>query len=547
MVGRAIRVEPTAAEEPPYTDGQVIYLAAGPDGASKHIDTLVSQAALLAAGSLDLGVMRKLLGRPGAARRYLAVEGWRALAVTAGSLPRVPLVRAATRTELLSSSPEESLALAVGRRPLPEPPPAFGVLRPRRVLAVGPVEDAAALTARELEKQQEREDELPEFDENEETESIGILLKLFSSSLRNPAAQWLQKLLGAGRQLGSGSAGAELPIGGARLTNRGGAEGVVTTLPARLAPILVTSERGWGWKYPEWDADQSRYREQWCTVTEVDPGPSDLRPFNPPLVDLRRRLARLGVGLERRRRQPQGDDIDLDAAVESRVEALAGSTPDEGLYVESQRHRRSLAVLVLLDISGSVVDRGGVHGNAHEQQRRAAALLVDTLHGLGDRVALYAFRSEGRSSVYLVRVKRFDEVLDGMTYERLGGLNPGGYTRLGAAIRHSTHVLVHQAGTEQRLLVVLSDGVPYDHGYEGACGEADASHALAEARREGIGCLCLTLGATTEPRALRRVFGTAAHARAPRIEDLTARLAPLFRQALASADLQRRLAQRGVA
>jgi nitric oxide reductase activation protein len=255
-------------------------------------------------------------------------------------------------------------------------------------------------------------------------------------------------------------------------------------------------------------------------------------------------MARLGVGLERRPRQPQGDDIDLDAAVEARVELLAGSTPDDGVYIESQRRRRSLAVLVLLDVSGSVAERSTVHGSAHEQQRRAAALLLDTLHGLGDRVALYGFRSQGRSSVYLIRVKTFDETVNGATYERLGGLTPGGYTRLGAAIRHSTHILATQAGTDRRLLVVLSDGFPYDDGYEGAYAEADARRALVETRRQGIGCLCLTLGASTSQKGLSRVFGSAAHANASRLEDLTDHIGPLFRQAMASADLQRRLAQR---
>jgi nitric oxide reductase activation protein len=229
---------------------------------------------------------------------------------------------------------------------------------------------------------------------------------------------------------------------------------------------------------------------------------------------------------------------------------LAGTTPDGGVYIESQRRRRSLAVLVLIDISGSVADRASAsaHGlggrTAHEQQCRAAAMLLDTLHGLGDRVALYGFRSHGRGAVYLVRVKGFDETVNGVTYERLGGLTPGGYTRLGAAIRHSAQILTTQAGTDRRLLVVLSDGFPYDDGYEGTYAEADARRALAEARRQGVGCLCLTLGASTAPKGLRKVFGTAAYANAACLEDLTGHLGPLFRKAIMSADLQRRLAQR---
>ena len=86
------------------------------------------------------------------------------------------------------------------------------------------------------------------------------------------------------------------------------------------------------------------------------------------------------------------------------------------------------------------------------------------------------------------------------------------YTRMGAAIRHGSSVLEEQGGTVRRLLVVLSDGFAYDHSYEGDYAEADARRALAEARRRGTACLCLSIGAGTDAESLRRVFGTAAHA-----------------------------------
>ena len=50
----------------------------------------------------------------------------------------------------------------------------------------------------------------------------------------------------------------------------------------------------------------------------------------------------------------------------------------------------------------------------HEQQRAAAAALTVALHDLGDRVALYAFQSQGRSAVHVLPVKRFDDNLDAL-------------------------------------------------------------------------------------------------------------------------------------
>ena len=189
-------------------------------------------------------------------------------------------------------------------------------------------------------------------------------------------------------------------------------------------------------------------------------------------------------------------------------------------------------MLLLLDISGSVSERSANGGTVHEQQRAVVGALAESLHDLGDRVAVFAFRSHGRSAVHVVPVKRFDDQLDTASLRRLSGLEPGGYTRLGAAIRHGAATLEHSGGTARRLLVVVSDGFAYDHGYQGAYGEADARRALGEARRRGVGCLCLSIGADIDAAALRRVFGTAAHASIPRAEMLAGVVGPLFRTAL---------------
>jgi nitric oxide reductase activation protein len=175
----------------------------------------------------------------------------------------------------------------------------------------------------------------------------------------------------------------------------------------------------------------------------------------------------------------------------------------------------------------------------HELQRAAAAALVVALHQLGDRVALYAYHSRGRSAVHLLPVKRFGDDLDARAMQRLHGLVPGAYSRLGAAIRHGAAVLEQEGATSRRLLVVLSDGLAYDHGYEPVHGAADARRALAEARRRGTGCLCLSLGAGTDADALRRVFGSAAHAAIPELEQLGRAIGPLFRAGLRSAEVQR--------
>ena len=544
MAGRAVALEPTEEGAPGYTDGRIVYIPACADRA-ELLAFLAVQGALLAAGSLEPVLMKRMTGRASVARRYLAVEGWRALAEMAGRLPALPIVEAAGGADRPSSSPEQSLELALGRRPVADPPPVFGVIRPGRIRAAAEVVAATAPTPRDLAGGLPP-DLLPEVDDDdaEDTVPLGSLSRLFNGGIQTGLSLWLTKKFGGRGQPEEGGGGSDLPMGGSRAVARVGANAQLCLFPVTLGPVEVDTERGRGWRYPEWDVHAGRYRPEWCSVTEFDPQVTDpAASARPHSAELERRLARLAVALERHRRQAQGDDIDLDAAVEARIDARSGLTPREQVYLETQRTRRSLSVLVLVDVSGSSAERTATAGDVLRHQREAAAILAGALAALGDRVAVFGFRSRGRS-VTLLRVKDFDDQLTGDAYGRLAALAPSGYTRLGAAIRHGAHVVDRRGGTERRLLVVLSDGFPYDDGYEGRYAEADARRSLAEARRNGIGCLCLSLGATNDPETLRRVFGTAAHAGAAQFDDLIPDLGRLFRGAIASADLQRRLTQR---
>ena len=117
----------------------------------------------------------------------------------------------------------------------------------------------------------------------------------------------------------------------------------------------------------------------------------------PDGLALRRSLARLGLGLTRCRRQRQGDDIDIDAAVEARVDALAGSPHDDDFYVESLRRRATSPSWSCSTSRARPASPAPPGKTVHEHQRSAAAALTAALHDLGDRVALYAFNSRGRT------------------------------------------------------------------------------------------------------------------------------------------------------
>jgi hypothetical protein len=540
LAGRAVAVAPLQQGEPSWTDGQTVHVDPA-DGPRANLESVAVHASLIAAGSLDSEVMGSLVRRPRIANRYLSIEGRRALAANAGLLPRALAHLLDPGSALRTDAPQTSLSLASGKGAIDDAPTCFGVIRAKKVLAVGARaaaqskgEAAGHVPRREsAEALEELDDDIDDVDDPD----------LFTSPVGGGGfiGKWLKKMLSSARQSGSGDGppGADSPTHRMNSANRGGYSVVSTaTVASEEVPDIKTD----GVKYPEWDVEHRRYRPDWCTVREVDP---KIKASAAQAIDgaigVRRPLARLGMGLHRRHRQPQGDDIDIDAAVEARVEVMAGSAPDEAVYLDSLRRRRDLSVLLLLDVSGSTAEPGTVGRTVHQQQRAAVADLTVALHDLGDRVALYAYYSQGRAAVTVMPVKQFDDHLDARVMRRLNSLEPGAYSRLGAAIRHGSTVLESRGGTSRRLLVVLSDGLAYDHGYERAYGAADARRALTEARRRGTGCVCLTVGAGTDAGVLRKVFGSAAHATIGRPEQLGAVIGPMFRSALRSAEVRRRV------
>jgi nitric oxide reductase NorD protein len=544
LAGRPVAVAELPPGEPSWTDGQTIFV-----GGSAKLESIAVHASMLAAGSLHRDVVRPLVRHPRLARRFLAIEGHRALIANSQLLPGVLASVADRRIAGYSDSPAGSLSIAAGRTVIDDPAPEFGVIRAAKVLA------ASSQSAKEQDQETPGHvprrggpKELEEFDDDEIDDSDDP--DMFTSPVGGGGfiGKWLKKMLSSARKTGSGGGppGADNPTHRTNSANRG--------LHAVSSLASTSSEDGDdhkiptaadGVRYPEWDATRKSYRSAWCTVREVEPKiKAHLSPATSPLdgvISVRRPLSRLGMGLHRRHRQSQGDDIDIDAAVEARVEVLAGSVPDEAVYLDSLRRRRDLSVLLLLDVSGSAAEPGTVGRTVHQQQLAAVANLSVALHDLGDRVALYAYYSQGRGAVSMVPVKRFNDHLDSQVMKRLNSLQPGAYSRLGAAIRHGSAVLEARGGTSRRLLVVLSDGLAYDHGYERAYGAADARRALTEARRRGTGCVCLTIGAGTDVQSLRRVFGSAAHATIARPDQLADVIGPLFRSALRSAEVRRRV------
>ena len=529
IAGRSVDIAEASVGEPAHTNGQVIFVSAGRSMVEQRREMLV-QSALLGAGSLDQRLVKALHGRPTVTRRYLALEGRRVLAELAEMVPFAAAL--VSDEEPDTATAEQSLEMARARTTVAGPPEWFGAIRPSRLLAPA-ARPGARATTNDLRFQFDPADE-PETDDDGEQSGESRILKLFETPLFNSqtASDFLRKLLGSSRSSSDNAPGGELHVGSVRRAQQVG--GNARPLSARIhftdddkpgAAIGVG-----GTLQPEWDVHNNRYRPEWCRVIDFPlTVPADISAAGVPRDDaLRRRLLRIGLGPKIFRGRLDGDELDTDALIDLSVDLRAGHSPPEHVYLESRKAARNLGILILLDSSGSATDTDPDGLAVHDHQRRAAATLAVTLEELGDRVAVYALRSQGRHTVHLPAIKTFGQRFGAVGRARLNQLQPSGYTRLGAGIRGAGEILKSEAGTPNRLLVVLSDGFPYDDGYEGRYAEADVSKALEELRTDGVACLCLSLGSPTATDALDRVFGSTGHASAPTLGDLSPQIDELI-------------------
>lgn len=293
--------------------------------------------------------------------------------------------------------------------------------------------------------------------------------------------------------------------------------------PDERGPVVAT--------YPEWDRAAGVERPAWTVVRDTPAALGDASALDARLERLAgfgKRIDRLVRGARvgraaRLKRQPEGFDLDLDAAVDAAIALRTGDVPDERIHRASGKRARDVATVVLVDVSESTRDRVG-GASVLEIETLAVAALGRAMEALGDAFAVRAFASCGRDDVRLTRVKDFDDRFDASAAARLAGLSPGLSTRLGAALRHVGEEL-ETVRAHRKLVIALTDGEPSDIDVADPLDLVeDARRAALSLRRRGIDVFGVTLG---QGRS-NAVFGRANTIPAARLEDLPARLSELY-------------------
>ena len=130
-------------------------------------------------------------------------------------------------------------------------------------------------------------------------------------------------------------------------------------------------------------------------------------------------------------------------------------------------------------------------------EKEASVLIVEALEAIGDAYGIYGFSGYGRENVEFHVIKDLDERFDDDVRRRIDKIEPIRSTRMGPAIRHTISKL-NDYDAKVKILILVSDGRPQDHGYgrdrtEKEYAVHDTKQALNEAKRDGITPFLITV------------------------------------------------------
>ncbi len=271
-----------------------------------------------------------------------------------------------------------------------------------------------------------------------------------------------------------------------------------------------------GVPYPEWDYRESRYKKNWSWVQEKRLGDSNTTETNRLMKQYSGALKRLKKAIQSQKptrmspkvKQMDGDEIDLNAVVEYMAEKISGRSPIPAIYRRREMRQREISVILLADMSTSIMQHlpeGG--GRLVDRIRAGVLLFAEGMEEVGDNYAIAGFCSKYRDNVSYYNIKDFDEAYNDDVRSQIGGMSGRLATRMGAAIRHATKHF-ERVDSRRRLLLLLSDGRPedYDDGGDRRYLHEDTRMAVKEAVAKGVHPFCITVD-TMANQYLPQIFG----------------------------------------
>ena len=264
-------------------------------------------------------------------------------------------------------------------------------------------------------------------------------------------------------------------------------------------------------EYDEWDFSKRAYKKNFCKVypkTLIEPDVAyytkTLNENRATLVGLRKMLTTVNNKYQQQRRQTQGEEFDIDAITDLFIDVKSGHTPSEKIYVSKRKKEKDLSILLLLDISLS--SDGYAAGNrVIDVEKQVSILFGEILNEFNIDFSIDCFYSKTRNHATYLSIKGFDDAWNTAKY-KVGAIEPSGYTRIGAALRHSG-ALLDKRDTKNKWVILISDGKPNDYDkYEGKYGINDVKQALRELNERQINSYALAIEANAK-YYLPQMFG----------------------------------------
>lgn len=287
----------------------------------------------------------------------------------------------------------------------------------------------------------------------------------------------------------------------------------------------ITPDHRPGIPYPEWNAWTKSFMRDHVAVLERAHPSRSRQPGTIP-ADLRKWFEE-HTHRAMKNRLEDGSDLDVEEYVSHYIDVSTGEAGQPRIFRELLPSSRDVTTALLLDGTSSL----GVHGGRIFRLELACAdALSRAMIHARERHGIFVFTGNTRHRVEVRCLKDFE---DPRFVPPSGlGLQTGGYTRLGAPLRHLTSRLLAQP-SERRLLIVIGDGLMSDEGYEGRYAWADAAHAVDEANDAGV-CMYYVGVGPTRVDPLPEVFGPQRSQRIRRIEELPRVLAHVHRELVAA-------------
>jgi len=260
---------------------------------------------------------------------------------------------------------------------------------------------------------------------------------------------------------------------------------------ATIAESATIENKDFHFFYDEWDYQNRKYKKDYCKVY-----PKTIEKFSHDyyrntieqnsslLLRLKKNFAILNNKWEQRRRQINGDNIDIDAATNFFIDIKTKHTPDEKIYYANRKTSKELALLFLLDLSLS--SDAYANGNRIlDVEKQISILFGEVLNEYMIDFQIDGFYSKTRNNTSYITLKSFNESWENAR-SKIGAVEAIGYTRIGPAIRHAT-TLLSKNHHRKKWLILLSDGKPNDYDkYEGKYGVEDIKQSLREMKIMGI-------------------------------------------------------------